>query len=72
MGFLATVSGSSDVTPTEDFSLPPNLLPPGTLGASPATVVPGQPVTFTASFTDRDSTVAGYEWDFDGNGTRDR
>ena len=29
-------------------------------------------MTFTAAFTDADSAIAGYEWDFDGNGTVDR
>jgi hypothetical protein len=32
-------------------------------------VNPGQNVQFTASFTDPDSKITGYRWDFDGNGT---
>ena len=30
---------------------------------------PGQNVQFTAAFTDPDSKITGYRWDFDGNGT---
>lgn len=50
---------------------PPNVLPSGTLSAKPATVAPNETVTFQASFTDPDSAITGYEWDFDGNGTAD-
>ena len=32
----------------------------------------GDPVLFGASFTDPDSKITGYRWDFDGNGTVDR
>jgi extracellular elastinolytic metalloproteinase len=72
MGYFAAVTGSSDTTPTEDFTVPPNTLPSGVLHASKARVNPGEPVLFGASFTDPDSTIAGYRWDFDGNGTIDR
>jgi hypothetical protein len=72
MGFLASVRGSSDVSPVQDFHLPPNVLPTGTLRASPTSVNPGQAVTFKATFTDPDSKITGYGWDFDGNGTVDR
>ena len=33
---------------------------------------PGQTVQFAASFTDPDSKITGYRWDFDGNGTIER
>ena len=33
---------------------------------------PGDSVLFGASFTDPDSKITGYHWDFDGNGTIDR
>jgi hypothetical protein len=47
--------------------------PRGALAATPATVAPGQAVTFDArSFTDPDSVIASYGWDFDGDGTVDR
>ena len=29
-------------------------------------------MTFTRGFTDPDSAITGYDWDFDGNGTVDR
>jgi extracellular elastinolytic metalloproteinase len=72
MGYLASVQGSSDVSPVQDFHLPPNVLPTGTLSASPTSVKPGQTVAFKATFTDPDSKITGYGWDFDGNGKVDR
>ena len=33
---------------------------------------PGRHVEFAASFTDPDSKITGYDWDFDGNGTIDQ
>jgi extracellular elastinolytic metalloproteinase len=53
------------------FGADANVTPTGTLSA-PATVIPGQNVDLTASFTDPDSAITGYDWDFDGNGTVDR
>ena len=50
-----------------------NVLPTGSLAVSPASgAAVGDPVRLTASFTDPDSAVASYDWDFDGNGTVDR
>ena len=47
--------------------------PRGALRAVPSTAAPGDTITFDASsFTDPDSALAGYAWDFDGNGTVDR
>ena len=51
------------------FGGPPNKLPTGSLRASATTVNPGQTVQFIAAFTDPDSKITGYRWDFDGNGT---
>jgi hypothetical protein len=51
---------------------PANVLPSGTLTPSPASVDAGTPVTFTAAFTDPDSAISGYDWDFDNNGTVDQ
>ena len=51
---------------------PRNTLPTGTLSATPAGVTPNQSVSLTASFTDADSAITGYDWDFDGNGTVDQ
>jgi hypothetical protein len=61
-----------DFSELEVFGGPPNALPQGSLAATPATVSLGTPVTLTASFTDADSLITGYEWDFDGDGTVDR
>ena len=57
-----------DLSEMEVYGNPPNVLPSGTLAASPSTVAPGATVTLTASFTDPDSAITGYDWDFDGNG----
>jgi hypothetical protein len=62
-----------DFSELEVFGGLPNRLPAGVLVASPGRVEPGQAVRFDASsFTDPDSKITGYEWDFDGNGTVDR
>jgi hypothetical protein len=61
-----------DFSELEVYGGPRNVLPKGSLSARPATVKPGQTVTFTAAFTDPDSQITGYGWDFDGNGTVDR
>jgi extracellular elastinolytic metalloproteinase len=61
-----------DFSEFEVFGGPRNVLPSGSLQASPLGVSPGQAVQFTASFTDPDSKITGYRWDFDGNGTIER
>jgi hypothetical protein len=61
-----------DFSEFEVFGGPRNVLPSGTLAASPTSVRPGQVVTFRAAFHDPDSRITGYTWDFDGNGTVDR
>ncbi len=61
-----------DFSEIEVFGGPKNVLPTGTLSASPATVAPGKPVAFTASFSDPDSLITGYDWDFNGDGTVDQ
>jgi extracellular elastinolytic metalloproteinase len=61
-----------DFSEFEVFGGPRNVLPTGTLSASPTSVKPRQTVTFRAAFTDPDSKITGYGWDFDGNGTVDR
>jgi extracellular elastinolytic metalloproteinase len=60
-----------DFTELAVFGADPNVLPSGTLSA-PATANPGQSVDLTAAFTDPDSAITGYDWDFDGNGTVDQ
>jgi hypothetical protein len=61
-----------DLTEFEVLGGAPNVLPTGTLAVSPTTVEAGTPARFTASFTDPDSAITGYDWDFDGNGTVDQ
>ena len=62
-----------DVTSLEVFGAVPNALPAGVLTATPSSIAPGQVVAFDASsFTDPDSRITGYDWDFDGNGSVDR
>jgi hypothetical protein len=48
------------------------VLPSGTVAPDHASVTVGAPVTFTASFTDPDSAIRGYDWDFDNDGTVDQ
>ena len=51
----------------------PNTLPSGSLAADKTSVLAGETVAFDASsFTDPDSKIVGYDWDFDGDGTVDR
>jgi hypothetical protein len=61
-----------DLTEFEVLGGPPNVLPTGTLAVNPTTVEAGTAAHFTASFSDPDSAITGYDWDFDGNGTVDR
>ena len=60
-----------DLSEFEVYGNTPNALPSGTLSTSPAPVTTGQVLTLTAEFTDPDSAITGYDWDFDGNGTVD-
>ncbi len=61
-----------DFSELEVLGGPPNVLPGGTLSVDDAEVTQGSTVSFTAAFTDPDSKITGYDWDFDGNGTVDR
>ena len=61
-----------DFSELEVFGGPPNRLPTGTLAASRLRLARGGSVDFAASFTDPDSRITGYDWDFDGNGSVDR
>ena len=62
-----------DVSALEVFGAVPNVLPSGSLTATPATAATGQAVTLDASsFTDPDSLITGYDWDFDGDNVTDR
>ncbi len=61
-----------DATELEIFGGPPNVLPSGTLSATPSTADAGTTqVSLQAQFTDPDSKISGYSWDFDGNGSVD-
>jgi hypothetical protein len=70
----STCSGTDfiDFSELEILGGAPNVLPSGTLSVDHASVTTGTPVTFDAAFTDPDSKITGYDWDFDGNGTVDR
>ena len=61
-----------DIQELEVLGAVPNQLPTGQLTAAPSTASPGQEVAFTAAFTDPDSVITGYDWDFDGDGAVDR
>jgi extracellular elastinolytic metalloproteinase len=62
-----------DFSELEVLGAPPNVLPSGSLAATPGTVIQGGSVHLDASsFHDPDSLITGYSWDFDGNGTVDR
>ncbi len=54
------------------YGAPPNTLPSGSLAASRVVLPTGGTVDFAASFTDPDSRIVGYDWDFDGDGSVDR
>jgi extracellular elastinolytic metalloproteinase len=60
-----------DFTELAVFGADPNVLPSGSLSA-PATATTGRPVDLRAAFTDPDSAITGYDWDFDGDGRIDR
>jgi plastocyanin len=50
-------------------SAPGNQLPTAEFTAAPAAPRAGEPVTFTATGSDPDGTIARFEWDLDGNGS---
>jgi hypothetical protein len=67
-------SGSQfiDFSELEVLGSTPDAPPAGSLVASPTKVQAGGVVHFNASsMRDPDSTITGYEWDFDGDGTTD-
>jgi hypothetical protein len=62
-----------DFTELAVYGQTPNVLPAGRLALSAATTAPGDDLGLDASsFTDPDSAITGYEWDFDGDGSTDR
>jgi hypothetical protein len=61
-----------DFSELEVLGHSPNVLPSGSLASDKDSVDQGGSVHFTASFTDPDSKITGYGWDFDGNGTTDQ
>jgi hypothetical protein len=61
-----------DVSELAVYGAPPNTLPSGSLAASRVRLPAGGSVDFAASFTDPDSRITGYDWDFDGDGAVDR
>ena len=71
---LLTMQGQYDYwdfTELAVFGADPNVLPSGSLSA-PAAATTGRPVDLRAAFTDPDSAITGYDWDFDGDGRIDR
>ncbi len=70
----AQTAGSDfvDVSELAAYGAPPNALPSGSLAASRVRLTAGGRVDFAASFTDPDSRITGYDWDFDGDGVVDR
>ena len=72
---VSALGAGSDFVDMSELTVhgaPPNTLPSGSLAASRVTVPAGGTVDFAASFTDPDSRITGYDWDFDGNGSVDR
>ncbi len=68
-------SGSQfvDATEFEIFGAPPNVLPSGTLSVQPTdAAAAATQVSLQAHFTDPDSKITGYQWDFDGDGSFDQ
>ncbi|MEP6651633.1 MAG: M36 family metallopeptidase [Lapillicoccus sp.] len=62
-----------DLTELKVLGGKPNTLPTGSLAVSNASPRAGEVVTFDArSFTDVDSAITGYDWDFNHDGTVDR
>jgi extracellular elastinolytic metalloproteinase len=61
-----------DLSELTVYGAPPNKLPSGSLAASRMRLTAGGTVEFAASFTDPDSRIVGYDWDFDGDGAVDR
>ena len=69
----STSGSGADFVDFSEFAVYGNAVPQGTLEASPASIQPGGQVEFRASsFVDPDGTIAGYDWDFDGDGSTDR
>lgn len=61
-----------DLSELEVYGNAPNALPTGALTVSNGAPLVGDAVTFDASsFRDPDSLIAGYRWDFDGDGAVD-
>ena len=69
---LAAGSDFIDFSELAVYGAPPNQLPAGSLAASRLRLTAGGTVDFAASFTDPDSRIVGYDWDFDGDGAVDR
>jgi YD repeat-containing protein len=69
---LGAGSDFVDLSELAVYGAAPNTLPSGSLAASRVVVPAGGTVEFAASFTDPDSRITGYDWDFDGNGSVDR
>ena len=69
---LVATSAFVDMSELTVYGAPPNTLPSGSLAASRVVLPTGGTVDFAASFSDPDSRIVGYDWDFDGDGSVDR
>ena len=69
---MAAGSDYVDFSELEVYGVAANQLPAGSLAASRLRLTAGGTVDFAASFTDPDSRIVGYDWDFDGDGAVDR
>ena len=65
--------GYIDFSELSVYGGPPNAPPVASLTATPGRAAIGEPVRLDAAgSSDADSVIAGYDWDFDGDGTVDR
>jgi hypothetical protein len=72
LGAQDAASPTVDVRELKVFGVGPNVAPSGTLSyEAPRNYINGV-VRFRATFTDPDSTILRYLWDFDGDGTWDQ
>ena len=67
----ATATTSRVITVTQPPPPAPNQPPTASFTNSPTSPQTGQTVTFTDTSTDTDGTIAGREWDLDGDGAYD-
>jgi hypothetical protein len=72
LGAQDPAAATIDVRELKVFGVTPNVAPSGTLTTDTPRVYVNGPVGLRAAFTDPDSTILRYLWDFDGDGTWDQ